>query len=151
MRYAKTAFLPLMLGSAALSGCATTPAGPTAPWAQMADCEVIMTALDAFSRPLDGPLLVNAIATPETPPFLPQKAEQRSPGPFDMSSCQIPDVEFVPTGGTVTLGRPEIHDESVIVPYREQGGTLVHAELERTPQGFWRHKSAYLAAPVTAP
>jgi len=150
MRHARPAFL-ILTAATALAGCATTPAGVVAPWAQMADCEVVMTALDAFSRPLDGPLLVNAIAQPENPPFLPQKPEQRSPGPFDMSSCQIQDVEFVASGGTVTLGRPEIHDESVIVPYREQGGTLVHAELERTPQGFWRHKSAYLAAPVSAP
>ena len=139
----------LALGLGSMAGCATTDSLVTnAPYAAMPDCTVIAAALELFPEPEDGSdLKVYAIAIPEDPPFMPQKPEQRSPGPLNLTTCDLIGIAWVLTNPTVTLGRPEIHDDVVVVPYSEGYQRPVHAVLEPTPEGGWRHKSAILSAP----
>ena len=142
-----------MMGAAALllAGCGTTAAPrvvdlPAAP-AVAEDCSVMTAMMELFPRPLDGsPLQIYSYALPEDPPFQPQRPEQRTPGRINLEGCPIPEVAFVRDASAITLGRPEIHDGYVIVPYREHAqAAKVRAVLEPVPGGRWRHRSAYLS------
>lgn len=138
--------------SFALSSCATTGGGGgpdpvlNARPASQEDCRVIAMTLELFPRPADGSTLkVADIALVQSPPFRPQTPEQVAHEPLSLHTCRAIRVEFVRTGATVVLNRPEIHDQSVIVRYREGQQTAIYAELERTPQGHWRHIGAFVS------
>lgn len=144
------------LGLAAISllaGCATTGATGSsgdrylnARPASAEDCAVVGITLELFSRPLDGsPLKVSDLALVQTPPFRPQAAHQAAREPLSLRNCRALQAEFVASGATVTLNRPEVHDRTVLVRYREGNQPAVYAELERTPSGSWRHIGAYVA------
>jgi hypothetical protein len=135
-----------------LGACGTTaaPSGPTLTGAPATadDCAVMGTTLEVFSRPLDGTgLKVLDVAVPESPSFLPQRPEQRGAGPISLRGCPFIEVQLVSRGPAVILGRPEIHDDTVIVSYQEPGAAPVHAVLQRTADGHWRHISALLTPP----
>lgn len=142
---ALAAVLAAVLG---LSACATTPEVINAPYASAQDCAVIAAALELFPIPEDGSAMkVYAIAVPETPPFRPQRPEQRSPGPLNLRACNFGRVvEWVTANPSFTLGRPEIHDDMVIVPYSDRSGARpVYAVLEPTENGGWRHRGALVS------
>jgi hypothetical protein len=135
----------------ALGGCGTTsaPSGAvlTGAPASADDCAVMGATLEVFSRPLDGTgLKVLELATPESPSFMPQRPEQRGSGPISLRGCPFIEVQLVTRGPAVILGRPEIHDDTVIVSYQEPGSAPVHAVLQRTADGHWRHTAALLTA-----
>ena len=142
-----------LAATAILAGCATTGStGPTADRyantrpASAEDCAVVGIALELFSRPLDGsPLKVSDLALVQTPPFRPQAAHQTAREPLSLRNCRALQAEFVATGATVTLNRPEVHDRTVLIRYREGSQPAVYAEMERTPSGSWRHIGAYVA------
>lgn len=142
----------LSAATLALGACGTTsaPTGPAlvgAP-ASTDDCAVMATTLEVFSRPLDGTgLKVLEVATPENPPFMPQRPEQRASGPISLRNCSFIEVQLVSRGPAVVLRRPEIHDDRVIVSYQEPGASAVHAVLQRKPDGTWQHIAALLAPP----
>lgn len=136
----------------ALGACGTTsaPSGPVLAGAPASgeDCAVMATTLEVFSRPVDGSgLKVLEVATPENPSFMPQRPEQRGSGPISLRGCPFIEVQLVSRGPAVVLGRPEIHDDTVIVSYQEPGSAPVHAVLQRKPDGHWQHISALLTAP----
>jgi hypothetical protein len=136
----------------ALGACGTTsaPSGPAIVGAPASpdDCAVMGTTLEVFSRPVDGSgLKVLDVAVPESPSFMPQRPEQRGSGPISLRGCRFIEVQLVPHGPAVILGRPEIHDDNVIVSYQEPGAAPVHAVLERTTDGHWRHTAALLTQP----
>ncbi len=136
----------------ALGACGTTgaPSGPpiVGTPASADDCAVMATTLEVFSRPLDGTgLKVLDVAVPENPPFMPQRPEQRGPTPISLRGCSFIEVQLVSRGPAVILGRPEIHDDRVIVSYQEPGATPVHAVLQRAPDGHWQHIGALLTPP----
>ena len=142
------------LGMAALlAGCATTGStGPTtdryanARPASAEDCAVVGITLELFSRPVDGsPLKVSDLALVQSPPFRPLAAHQAAREPLSLRSCRAIQAEFVSSGATGTLNRPEVHERTVLVRYREGTQPAVYAELERTPTGSWRHIGAYIA------
>ncbi|WP_421731183.1 hypothetical protein [Brevundimonas sp.] len=152
MTGARAAIPAALLGLALLAGCAMTPrieADPILPStpASSEDCSVFTAMMELFPRPLDGsPLRIYAYAVPEDPPYQPQRAEQRTPGRISLEVCPIPEIAFVRDASAITLGRPEIHDGYVIVPYRESSQhARVRAVLEPVPGGRWRHRSAYLS------
>ena len=146
--------LPTLLAmtAAGLAGCATTgtsrapdPALNARP-ASSEDCRVIAMTLELFPRPADGtPLKVADVALVQSPSFRPQTPEQVAHEPLSLRTCRAILVAFVPSGATVVLNRPEIHDNSVLVRYREGQQTAVYAELERTPEGHWRHIGAFIS------
>lgn len=144
---------PILTAAWLLAGCATTgSSGPAidrylnARPASAEDCAVVGITLELFSRSLDGsPLRVSDLALVQSPPFRPQAAHQVAREPLSLRNCRALQAEFVATGATVTLNRPEIHDASVLVRYREGDQPAVYAELERTASGSWRHVGAYVA------
>lgn len=136
----------------ALGGCGTTGSRSgtmlASTPASADDCAVVGATLELFSRPLDGTgLKVMALAAPESPSFMPQRPEQRASGAISLRDCPFIDVQLVSQGPAVILGRPEIHDDTVIVSYQDPGSAPVHAVLERTRDGHWRHTGALLTAP----
>jgi hypothetical protein len=135
----------------ASGGCATTEAPSTSAVgasASVEDCAVLGATLEVFSRPIDGTgLKVLDLAVAEKPSFMPQRPEQRGPETISLRGCSFIEVQLVSRGPAVILGRPEIHDDDVIVSYQEPGATPVHAVLERTRDGHWRHTAALLTAP----
>ena len=146
-----TSILLLALGAAACGTTAARPgagSAPSAPLASNEDCAVLAQALELFDRPHDGSgLAVMEVALLETPSFRPQRPEQRAGGPISMRSCPLTEVRLVNTGPAVQLWRPEIHDDTVLVAYRATpADTIIHAVLERTTEGGWRHKGALLGA-----
>ncbi|QTC90067.1 hypothetical protein [Brevundimonas goettingensis] len=144
--------LAVSAATLALGACGTTSA-PTGPAivgtpASADDCAVMSTTLEVFSRPLDGTgLKVLDVAVPESPPFMPQRPEQRGPTPISLRGCSFIEVQLVSRGPAVVLGRPEIHDDRVIVSYQEPGASPVHAVLQRKPDGHWQHIGALLTRP----
>jgi hypothetical protein len=139
--------LALALGACGTTGAPVGPAIVGAP-ASADDCAVMATTLEVFSRPLDGTgLKVLDVAMPESPPFMPQRPEQRGPTPISLRGCSFIEVQLVSHGPAVILGRPEIHDDNVIVSYQEPGAAPVHAVLQRTPDGHWQHIGALLTPP----
>ncbi|CAN5202088.1 hypothetical protein BH10PSE2_BH10PSE2_23710 [soil metagenome] len=141
----------LLAVSSLLAGCATTAPAVVLSGAPASadDCAVMAATLEVFSRPLDGTgLKVIEVAAPESQPFLPQRPEQRGAGPISLRGCSFIEVQLVSQGPAVVLGRPEIHDDSVIVSYQEPGAAPVHEVLQREPHGGWRHVTAYLAPPL---
>jgi len=144
---------PLLASAAlglALAACTTTQqaalSGSPYPvrMATAEDCDVISMALELFPRPFDGsPLRVADLAYPITPPFRPQRPEQAGPEALSLSSCRAIQTIFVSDDARVVLSRPEIHEASVYVRYREGSHAPVVAELERTPEGYWRHIRAF--------
>jgi hypothetical protein len=144
--------LAVSAATLALGACGTTSA-PTGPAivgtpASADDCAVMGATLEVFSRPLDGTgLKVLDVAVPENPPFMPQRPEQRGPTPISLRGCSFIEVQLVSRGPAVILGRPEIHDDRVIVSYQEPGAAPVHAVLQRAPDGHWQHIGALLNRP----
>lgn len=152
MRYMMGAQAAVLSGVMLLAACETTPrvaSDPVLPAdpASNEDCGVFTAMMELFPRPLDGgPLRIYAYAVPEDPPYQPQRPEQRTPGRITLEVCPISEVVFVRDPSAITLGRPEIHDGYVIVPYRESAQhARVRAVLEPVPGGRWRHRSAYLS------
>ena len=148
-QFTLASILLLALGAAACGTTAARPGlAPSAPLASNEDCAVLAQALELFDRPHDGSgLAVMEVAQLETPSFQPQRPEQRASGPISMRSCPLTEVRLVNTGPAVQLWRPEIHDETVLVAYRATPvDTIIHAVLERTPDGGWRHKGALLGS-----
>lgn len=142
--------LSILLAAVGAAACGTTaapPVGASAPLASGEDCQVMAETLELFDRPHDGSgLAVMEVALLETPSFQPQRAEQRASGPISLRSCALTEVRLVNQGAAVQLWRPEIHDDRVLVGYRETSAdSLIHAVLERTPQGGWRHIGALLS------
>ncbi|CAN5217654.1 hypothetical protein BH09PSE1_BH09PSE1_09820 [soil metagenome] len=142
--------LPLLLVAVGMTGCGTTASRPgmaSAPLASGEDCQVIAQTLELFDRPHDGSgLAVMEVAPLETPAFQAQRPEQRASGPISLRSCALTEVRLVNTGPAVQLWRPEIHDDTVLVGYQETpGDSRIHAVLERTETGAWRHKGALLS------
>lgn len=145
----KQTIIPLVLVVFGLNACGTTAARATmasAPAASGEDCRVIAQTLELFDRPHDGSALaVMEVALLETPAFQAQRPEQRAGGPISLRSCALTDVRLVNEGPAVQLWRPEIHDDTVLVGYRETpADSQVHAVLERTAAGEWRNKGALL-------
>lgn len=143
--------VPLLLLAAGLTACGTTASRPgqiSAPLASGEDCVVIAQTLELFDRPHDGSgLAVMEIAPLEVPAFQPQRPEQRASGPISLRSCALTEVRLVSQGPAVQLWRPEIHDDTVLVGYQETpGDSRIHAVLERTPTGGWRHRGALLGS-----
>ena len=143
--------LLLALGAAACGTTAARPgagSAPSAPLASNEDCAVLAVALELFDRPHDGSgLAVMEVAQLETPSFQPQRPEQRANGPISLRSCPLTEVRLVNTGPAVQLWRPEIHDDTVLVAYRATPtDTVIHAVLERTTEGGWRHNGALLGS-----
>jgi len=141
--------LSILLAAVGATACGTTaapPVGALAPLASSEDCAVIAQALELFDRPHDGSgLAVMEVALLETPSFQPQRPEQRAHGPISLRSCALNDVRLVRQGSGVQLWRPEIHDDTVLVGYQETpADRQIHAVLERTADGGWRHKGALL-------
>jgi hypothetical protein len=141
--------LPLLLLALGASACGTTAARPVvaaAPLASGDDCMVLAQTLELFDRPHDGSgLAVMEVAQLETPAFQPQRPEQRAAGPISLKSCALTEVRLVREGPAVQLWRPEIHDDTVLVAYRETANdSVIHAVLERAPEGRWRNRGALL-------
>lgn len=153
MKQSIQVFGPILAMTSVLTGCAASgsasPAGDrylNAKPASAEDCAVVGITLELFSRPLDGsPLKVSDLALVQSPPFRPQAPHQIARDPLSLRNCRALQAEFVSSGATVTLNRPEVHDQTVLVRYREGNQPAVYAELERTPTGSWRHKGAYVA------
>jgi hypothetical protein len=148
MRQITLATLLIATLGAAACGTTSAPVGASAPLASGEDCVVLAQALELFDRPHDGSgLAVMEVALLETPSFQPQRPEQRASGPISLRSCALTEVRLVNQGPAVQLWRPEIHDDKVLVGYRETANDRqIHAVLERKPDGGWRHVGALLGA-----